>query len=290
MTEEYFDACLLCGSEKLSALTKYSKHHLVRCVNCSFVFSRKKPSLSELLSIYNYYPIFQTMSPITLNRFDELLDYLEQFRKTNNLIDVGSGDGYFLDRAKLRGWNVFGTEFTDDKVAFSRSKGIAMHKGVLDVKNYSPGFFDVIISIEVLEHINNPLDEIAKFSTLLRQGGAVYLTTPNFNSVSKLLLGENWNIVYYPEHLSYYTSKTLRMLFGKSGFETMKLRTTGISFSRAQQSVNDASRAGEFTATDEKVRQVVEHNPLLSFAKKIINGVLNVFKAGDSLKAVFIKR
>ena len=289
MTDENFNACLLCGSEKLSALKKFSKHHLVHCMNCSFVFSKKKPTIGELLAIYDYYPIFQTMSPITLKRFDELLDYLERFRKTNNLIDVGSGDGYFLDRARLRGWNVFGTEFTDDKVAFSRAKGITMHKGVLDVNNYSAGFFDVIISIEVLEHINNPLDEIAKFNILLRQGGAVYLTTPNFNSISKLLLRENWNIVFYPEHLCYYTSKTLRLLFDKSGFRTVKLRTTGISFSRAQQSINDASRAGEFTANDEKVRQAVEHNFLLGMLKTMVNAMLNAFKAGDSLKAIFVK-
>src|SRR6185436_15667294 len=108
---------------------------------------------------------------------------------TNNLIDIGSGDGYFPEHAKQHGWNVFGTEFTDAKVEFSRKKGITMHKGVLDVQNYSPGFFDIIISVEVLEHINNPREEIAKFRELLRPGGAVYLTTPNFNSVSKLMLG-----------------------------------------------------------------------------------------------------
>src|SRR5437762_609417 len=145
-SEEYFSACLLCGSEKMSVLKKYSKHHLVKCRNCGFVFARRKPSLGELLDVYKLYPIYQTISPITLKRYDALFDYFEAYRKTNTLLDVGSGDGYFLERARLRGWNVYGTEFTDDKVAFSRNKGITMHKGVLDVKNYSPDFFDIIIS------------------------------------------------------------------------------------------------------------------------------------------------
>ena len=290
MTEEYFSACLLCGTEKFSAVKKYSKHHLVKCSNCGFVFSRKKPSLDELLAVYDFYPIFQTVSPITLKRYDELLNYLERFRKTNNLIDVGSGDGYFPERAKLRGWNVFGTEFTDAKVEFSRKKGITMHKGVLDVSNYSPEFFDVIISIEVLEHISNPHEEIAKFNTLLRKGGAAYITTPNFNSVSKLLLQKNWNIVAYPEHLSYYTRKTLSRLFLSSGFDTVRILTSGVSFSRVQQSVNEPSRVNEFTVTDEKVRMAAEHNFFLRTAKKIINTALNFFSAGDTLKAVFVKR
>ncbi|HLG36429.1 MAG TPA: class I SAM-dependent methyltransferase [Bacteroidia bacterium] len=290
MAEEYFKACLLCGSENVSPLKKYVRHHLVKCSNCGFVFSRRKPTLQELLSIYDYYPIFQTVSPITLQRFDDILKHLEPFRKTNNLIDIGSGDGYFSERAKQQGWNVYGTEFTDAKVEYSRRKGIIMHKGVLDVKNYSPGFFDVLISIEVIEHINNPREEIAKFSELLRPGGAVYLTTPNFNSVSRHLLGKNWNIVAYPEHLSYYTKKTLKQLFESSGFKTRNIITSGISFSRIQQSTNEKSREGEFTYTDENIRQKVESNFFLRSAKEIINMTLNIFNAGDSLKAVFVKR
>jgi len=290
MTEEYFNSCLLCESTEFDTIKKYSKHHLIRCRNCGFVFSRKNPSLKELLEIYNHYPIFQTISPITLKRYDKLLDSFEKYRKTNNLIDVGSGDGYFPEHAMKRGWNVYGTEFTDDKVEFSRAKGINMHKGVLDEQNYTPDFFDVIVSIEVLEHINNPLEEISKFRTLLRHGGIVYVTTPNFNSLSKLLLQKNWTIVFYPEHLSYYTKKTLEFLFQKSGFKSVGIRTTGISFSRAQQSVHESSRGNEFTMTDEKVRQTAENNFFLRSIKTIINGLLNFFKAGDTLKAVFIKR
>ncbi|MBK5285092.1 MAG: hypothetical protein JJE25_06785 [Bacteroidia bacterium] len=80
------------------------------------------------------------------------------------------------------------------------------------------------------------------------------------------------------------------MLFLKSGFYASSLRTTGISFSRVQQSVYEPSRGGEFTMTDEKVRQAAENNFLLRSAKTIINGWLNFFKIGDTLKAVFVKR
>jgi 2-polyprenyl-3-methyl-5-hydroxy-6-metoxy-1,4-benzoquinol methylase len=287
---EYFHTCILCNSEKISPLKKFSSHHLVRCANCGFVFCNRKPTIEELMSIYGYYPIFQEVSPITLKRYDEVLNSLQKFRMTGNLIDIGCGDGYFAERAMKHGWNVFGTEFTDAKVEFNRRKGISMHKGVLDVKNYSPGYFDVIISIEVIEHINNPQEEVVKFSQLLRKGGAVYLTTPNFNSVSKLLLGMNWNIVSFPEHLSYYTQKTLKHLFKRHGFNTESLKSSGISFSRIQQSTNEKSRADEFTYTDETVRQKVESNFFLKVAKGVVNAVLNYFSAGDSLKAVFIKQ
>ena len=75
-----------------------------------------------------------------------------------------------------------------------------------------------------------------------------------------------------------------------SGFDPVSVRSSGISLSRAQQSVNEASRVDEFTMTDEKVRQVVEHNFFLNLAKKIVNALLDFFNAGDALKAVFVKR
>ena len=36
--------------------------------------------------------------------------------------------------------------------------------------------FDIITSFEVLEHINNPIEEISNFSKILRKNGLVYLT------------------------------------------------------------------------------------------------------------------
>ncbi len=60
-----------------------------------------------------------------------------------------------------------------------------MQEGKLNPKNYTDEEFDVITSFEVLEHINNPVEEIKIFHKLLRLGGLVYLTTPNFNSISR---------------------------------------------------------------------------------------------------------
>ena len=290
MAEEYLKACPLCSSEKFVPLSAYAKHHLMRCRNCGFVFSRKIPELKVLVDKYDSYKIQQTLSSVTAIRYREMLDYFELFRKTGNIIDVGCGDGYLLCMAKERGWNVYGTEFTESKVAFCTSKGINMKQGPLELKNYSLGFFDVVISIEVIEHINTPCDEVGNFNSLLRNGGIAYITTPNFNSVSRLFLKEKWNVVAYPAHLCYFTRKTLCRLFNSSGFGTISVRTTGISFSRAQQSVTAVPKWDDIKITDEKVRQAIEHNFLLRAVKKIINTVLNLFKAGDAMKAVFIKQ
>ena len=89
-------------------------------------------------------------------------------------------------------------------------KGIYMKKGVLNPKDYNSQEFDVITSFEVIEHINNPREELQNFYKILRKGGMVYCTTPNFNSLLRYRLKEKYNVICYPEHLSYYTPKTLK--------------------------------------------------------------------------------
>ena len=99
-----------------------------------------------------------------------------------------------------------------------------MHQGKLNPENYEPRSFDVIISIEVIEHINNPREEIQNFKSILRSGGGVYLTTPNFNAASRMVLKEKWNVLAFPEHLCYYTPKTIKHLFQLQNFSAVKIR------------------------------------------------------------------
>jgi 2-polyprenyl-3-methyl-5-hydroxy-6-metoxy-1,4-benzoquinol methylase len=218
-----------------------------------------------------------------------LLDYFERFRKNNNIIDVGCGDGYFLDEAKKRGWNVYGTEYMNSKVEFCRQKGINMAQGILDSRNYAPDFFDVVVSIEVIEHINNALDEVKNFNSILRPGGIVYLTTPHYNSLSRHLFHGKWNVINYPSHLSYYTKKTLRRLFENEGFSLIRFATTGISVSQARLSLGKSADQKSSSLSDTDVREAIEGNRLLQWAKKSVNFMLTFFNLGDTIKAVFVK-
>jgi 2-polyprenyl-3-methyl-5-hydroxy-6-metoxy-1,4-benzoquinol methylase len=291
MSKEYFSACPLCNSGDLVAVKEYSMHHLVKCRNCSFVFSRKIPSDAELAYVYNtFFLIQQSVSPITVKRYHEMLDYFEPYRKTNNIIDVGCGDGYFLDEAKKRGWNVYGTEYMDSKVAFCRQKGISMAQGILNPNNYTPDFFDVIASIEVIEHINNANEEIKNFNRILRHGGIVYLTTPHYNSLSRYVFHGKWNVISYPSHLSFYTKKPLKKLFESSGFALVRFATTGISVSQAKLSLGKNISQKSGSLSDVNMREAIEGSRFLQWGKKMANLILTTFNLGDTIKAVFVKR
>ena len=290
-TMNHHSSCLICNSKNLESLPGYKATHLSKCGACSFVFAQAIPSMEELEKHYEGYSRNDYLSPVTIKRYNELLDQMEPFRKTNKLLDVGCGIGYFLEVAKERGWEVYGTEFTDEAVTICTDKGIHIQKGILDPNNYDSASFDVITSFEVIEHINNPIEELENFNSLLRKGGLVYITTPNFNSLLRYRLKEAYNVITYPEHLSYYTPRTLKRAFKQSGFTCKKIETTGISLTRLKTSQGKSDQAFiSETSTDEQLRTSIETKWYLQLAKRIVNETLTLFGIGDSLKGWFVKK
>ena len=283
--------CLICQSTDLKPLPHYKATNLCQCDNCQFIFSKSIPTTDELIAHYKQYQRNDYLSPITITRYNEILDKMEPFRKTNKLLDVGCGIGYFLEEAKKRGWEVYGTEFTDEAISICSAKGISMKQGVLNSADFESQSFDVITSFEVIEHINNPREELSQFRKLLRKGGLCYVTTPNFNSLLRYRLKDQYNVISYPEHLSYYTPKTLKSVFKLSGFEAQKIVTTGISLTRLRTSKGKSQQAFvSETSDDEVLRTKMEQKWHLKFAKSTINQLLTISGKGDNLKGWFIKQ
>jgi N-acetyl sugar amidotransferase len=272
------DTCLICSSKDILIIEGYERAHLVKCKNCSFIFSSKKPSNEELIEHYNHYLRNDYLSPITVKRYNELLDSMEKYRKTNNILDIGCGVGYFLEQAKKRGWNVYGTEFTDDAVRICQEKGIEMFQGVLNSDYYKSEFFDVVTSFEVIEHINNPKEELNNISNILRKDGLFYCTTPNFNSFSRRYLKDKWNNILYPEHLSYYTKQTISRALKQFDLVPLKTVTTGVSLVRLKTSKKGLNLDEVVTpgSLDESIRSKFEKNSFFKIVKLIANSILTL--------------
>ena len=284
--------CFVCKSPELKGLKGYEKHNLVKCGSCGFVFMEHIPTKEELDSKYGTYVYAndQAVSPITIKSYDLLLDEFEPYRVSNKILDIGCGVGFFLEQAKKRGWEVYGSEYSDAAIKICRDKGINMKEGKLDPAQFEGHTFDVITSFEVMEHINNPKEELKHIHALLRSNGLFYLTTPNFNSLLRFYLKEKYNIICYPEHLSYYTKSTLNKVITEQGFKKHKFLSTGISITRLKDSAGKEQEIETLqTSSDEVIRQKIDAKWHLKIIKKIVNGLLTLTNTGITLKGYYVK-
>ena len=284
--------CPVCDHHQFHPLEEYEKNHLHTCDSCSFVFADVIPDPEEMEAFYNSeYDLTSYFSPITKKRYHDILNTLEKYRRTNKLLDVGCGYGFFLEVAKEKGWEVQGIEYNQKCIDACRRKEIDVLQGDLRDLALEENSFDVVVCIELIEHLSFPKMFLQEVRKLLRSGGAVYLSTPNFNSLARLRLKAVSNVIDYPNHLGYFTVRTLRRLFRDQQFETQSITTTGYSITRIKTSRGESNQ--EFvseTSDDELLRDRIERRWYLRVLKSIITGFLNLFKIGDSLKGTFIKR
>ena len=263
----------------------------MRCGQCDLVYARQLPTAEELSEYYASYPAIATLSELTARRFGELLDRLEPFRQTGRLLDVGCGDAHFLSAARERGWTAYGSEYGEAPRERARERGLDVRPAPFPAAADEIGGFDVVTSIEVIEHVAEPRDELDRMTTLLRRGGAIYLTTPNFNSLSRRVAGPRWRAIEYPEHLNLFTPRTLDGLLTRAGLSKAELRTTGLSPADMRNGLErrraeDAGTAGS-PVRDDRLRSHVAASATLERAVDVANRTLSRFGLGDTIKALY---
>jgi 2-polyprenyl-3-methyl-5-hydroxy-6-metoxy-1,4-benzoquinol methylase len=263
-------------------------HSVERCVACGLAFLWPPASGAALEALYGAYYRADNVAlhPITAARYHRILGRLEASRGPGRLLDVGCGAGQFLEVARARGWTAEGTEISSSAAPFLESRGVTVHRGELpDIALGS--VYDAVTLLEVLEHVRRPQAYLEAACRLLRPGGLLYLTTPNFDGLSRRLLGERWRVMA-PEHLAYYSPGALRHGLARAGFADVHVRTKNLDVvdlshklvSRRQPPPGH-SNITETTALREKL----EGRTGYAWAKALANRVLALSGTGDTLEA-----
>ncbi len=139
-----------------------------------------------------------------------LLSHLSQIHH-KKFLDVGCGFGEFIDILKgHQVTNVVGIDGSDTCYAFSLKKGVQCYKvnleeGQLPFANES---FDVVVSLEVIEHLWNTKHYLSEIHRVLRRQGSVILTTPNYNYYRYRIMhlfGSFEKFTYKSRHKKFYT-------------------------------------------------------------------------------------
>jgi 2-polyprenyl-3-methyl-5-hydroxy-6-metoxy-1,4-benzoquinol methylase len=138
--------------------------------------------------------------------------------KGARLLDLGSGNGAFLQFAQCAGWEVLGVEMDPKAVEVSRARGLRVQHGTVEALDGQDGQFDGITLSHVIEHVHDPLELLRACHRLLKPGGWMWLETPNLESEGHRRYGANWRGLEIPRHLVLFTMGSLQHALKRTGF------------------------------------------------------------------------
>ncbi|MGI8586543.1 MAG: class I SAM-dependent methyltransferase [Chloroflexia bacterium] len=199
---------------------------LERCSLCGLVLTTPQPPPDEIGKYYprGYYGQGKRYS-LPLER---LLDWLYAFRtrlieianglEPGRVLDIGCGRGLLLHHLRKRGWEVAGTELSEDSASYARD---VLHidvqtANITDLRLPSESF-DAVILWHVLEHITDPEALLQEVARILYPGGTLLVAVPNFGSVEARLAKSRWFHLDVPRHLNHFTPQTLRRMLDEAG-------------------------------------------------------------------------
>jgi len=115
---------------------------------------------------------------------DWIIDALSRERK-GFLLDAPAGTGSLASRLKKMGFSV---SCCDINPSLFLVQDIEIRKGDLSQSlPYPSGSFDFITCIEGLEHLENPYNAIREFHRILKPGGKLFLSLPNYLNIERRL-------------------------------------------------------------------------------------------------------
>ena len=152
-------------------------------------------------------------------------------------LDVGCGAGLLSEPLARLGAAVTGLDAAPENIAAARhhaaGQGLTIDYRVGGIESLSGARFDLVVSMEVVEHVADPAAFVGGLAGALAEDGLLILSTPNRTPLSKLALitvGEGFGMVPKGthDHDKFLTPEELGALVGQAGLEVID--TTGLSF------------------------------------------------------------
>jgi SAM-dependent methyltransferase len=225
--------------------TSNKKYDIYKCVKCGLLKILPEPILEEIKTFYpkEYYSFNSTANSIFLERIKDeilrvhyktkikslpmrLLAYifinsiravpLDYPKHNGKFLDIGCGDGYWLDKLEKYDWDCTGVEFIGKD-----NKKIRIGNFLeMDFKEK----YEFIRMSHVLEHVVNPEKYLLKIKSLLDDRGECHISLPNTDSACCKIFGRYWFGLDIPRHIQNFSYKNLKVAIEKNGLKVKRVK------------------------------------------------------------------
>jgi SAM-dependent methyltransferase len=151
---------------------------------------------------------------------------ISKYKQSGSLLDLGCSSGAFLEYMGSEAWKLFGIEMSDEtaQAARDRTGAVVFTGNILDAP-FPRESFDVITCFDVLEHLYEPRQIMARVAQWLKPGGVFYVLVPNIDSAESNVFRSYWHGLELPRHLFHFSPQSLQALAATAGLATESLET-----------------------------------------------------------------
>lgn len=211
---------------------------ICRCKSCGFRFTGDLPQENDMGRYYDapeYISHSNTRRGIVNKLYHRIRKYMlaqkyrlvcrETGRKSNaDILDVGTGTGYFPATMKAAGWNVEAVEINEKARRFVLDTfGISVEESLYS-ERFGKARFDCITLWHVLEHLSEPGKVFERLGYLLKDDGKLIIAVPNRESADASHYGNAWAAYDVPRHLWHFAPDTLKRMAGMHGFRVRSIK------------------------------------------------------------------
>jgi SAM-dependent methyltransferase len=234
--------CILCSARVDPATDlawRKNGYVIVRCPSCRLVFRAQPPDEQTLSQIYDEdyfrdrpdradrhgYADYLRDAPLhRANARRRLRLLAAEMPERGRLLDVGCAAGFFVDEARLAGWEASGVDVSATMVDWARAQlGIPVICATFAHADVSP-HLDAITMWDYIEHSIDPRRDLDPAREHLRPGGILMLSTGDIGAAGARLAGRRWHLLTPEHHNFFFDQGTLRRLLEETGFDVLEAR------------------------------------------------------------------
>jgi len=234
--EKVNSKCTLCGGEiashwcyPLFEVAGYNEFFnpirmWMYCEPCHHMLARDFP---EKLFLHNAAP--RTANPMFFQYYSNILSGIRKngFATGMSLFEVGVGASECLLAAREIGYDTFGIDVIERHVEDAKNLYGLVAETADFLEFESDRKWDVIIMGDVLEHVGDPGLALAKAESFLNEEGALWISTPSFESAYSCLAGHNDPMRRQQFHLNYFSRESLYMLLERNSLLPVDYQISG---------------------------------------------------------------